>query len=180
MTEHAQSGSNSTVQSDRDHDDNTCREEGTKPGTDFKCLTTEMEMQNTKISPESCIENCLCEEESDNSSVKNDHVRSPYWITQPASPKLRVTFTPRATKQLRMFSHDAKDPAFVLKFLQNSTEVSKTISSILGEDPRPVHARNQEKLYYFTVDNMHITCWFYGGTVEVVRVLPMSKGEHLV
>lgn len=177
-TDHVQSCSD-RVQSDTDQR-STDREDEVKLDTDLTCWTIEMKMKNTKIPPESCIENCFCEEENDNNNEKAVHVKSPDWIAQPAFPKLEVTFTPRATDQLRMFSRDAKDPDFELKFLQNSAEATTTISSILSEDPRPVHTRNQEKLYYFTVDNIHITCWFHDDTVEVIRVLPMSKGEHLV
>lgn len=179
LTDHVQSCSDSRAQSNTDCP-STGREDEVKPDTDLTCSTTKKEMKNTKIPRESCIENCFCEEENDNNNEKDVHVKSPDWIGQPATPKLEVTFTPRATDQLRMFSRDAKDPDLVLKFLHNSTEAAITISSILSEDPRPVHTRNQEKLYYFTVDNIHITCWFHGDTVEVIRVLPMSKGEHLV
>lgn len=181
LTGHMQSCSDSSVHNHTDHL-GTDREEKVKSrsDTDLTDSTTEMKIKHTKIPPESCIENCFCNEENDSDNKKDVHLKSPDWIVQPAFPKLEVTFSPRATNQLRMFSRDANDPDFVLKFLQNSAEAGRTITSILSEDPRPVHTRNQEKLYYFTVDNLHITCWFYDNTVEVIRVLPVSKGEHLI
>lgn len=134
--------------------------------------------RNRMLHRESCIENCLCEE-SENYSAK--YVRVPAWIVQPSTPKLNVMFTHRATRQLNMFSKNAKDPNFLLKFLRSPAETLKTITSILSEDPRPIHIRNreEEEFYYFTVDNLHVTCWFYDGVAEVVRILPVSRGRHL-
>ncbi|XP_062617079.1 tRNA (adenine(37)-N6)-methyltransferase-like isoform X2 [Saccostrea cucullata] len=144
--------------------------------------TSNTKCKDKNISRESCIEGCLCEEEWENTSPKGVCVRTPNWIDQPSSPKLQVSFTDRAVHQLNMFSRESDDPDFTLKFLRTSTEAMETTASILSEDPRPVHVRNQEKedFYYFTVDTMHVTCWFYDGVAEVFRILPISRGKHLI
>ncbi|XP_061173918.1 tRNA (adenine(37)-N6)-methyltransferase-like [Saccostrea echinata] len=152
------------------------------PGRKTPCSTLNTKYKNKNVSRESCIEGCLCEEECENTSSKGVSVRTPDWILQPSSPKLKISFTDRAVNQLNMFSQGSHDPDFTLKFLRTSTEAMETIISILSEDPRPVHVRNQEEeaFYYFTVDTMHVTCWFYDGIAEVIRILPISRGKHLI
>ena len=157
--------------------DNTSSQENT--------FRTNINIKN-KIPPESCIENCLCEEEIDNGSAICTHVKTPDWIVQPQSPKLEVIFTPKAHEQLQMFSQDAEDPDFSLKFLKNSLEASETISAILREDPRHVRTRNRTdgNFYQFTVDNMCVTCLFSNGLAIVTQVSNkkdfLIRGNHTV
>lgn len=65
---------------------------------------------------------------------------------------------------------------YCLGFLNQWSEAARAIECILMEDPRSTYRRKScnDRLYYFTVDTMHITCWFDPDdqTVEVLKVRP--------
>lgn len=103
------------------------------------------------------------------------------WITKSPVSQLTVRFTPSAEEQLKLFSAEDKDVDFKLQFLGSYTQAKEAIVNILHEDPRSTYRRNhcQDALYYFTIDVVHVTCWFDEDFVEIVRVKPVSKVAKL-
>ena len=101
------------------------------------------------------------------------------WITKPNVEKLTVRFTNTATEQLCLFSEMSEDKLYSLQYLKRS-EVKEAIISILKEDPRSTYRRKHcmDNLYYFTVDILHVTCWFDDNVAEVVRVKPAALVAH--
>lgn len=68
---------------------------------------------------------------------------------------------------------------YELEFLYSYDEAHQAIEDILSADPRSVYRRNScsDRLYYFTIDNLHITSWFGAGFVEVLQVQPVSLAD---
>jgi hypothetical protein len=66
-----------------------------------------------------------------------------------------------------------------LEFLASSDEARSAIVRILQEEPRSVYRREKclDRLYFFSLDCMHVTCWFDEdeGAFEVVRVKPKPE-----
>ncbi|XP_035220251.1 tRNA (adenine(37)-N6)-methyltransferase-like isoform X2 [Stegodyphus dumicola] len=93
---------------------------------------------------------------------------------------LDVMFTNRAVSDLEMF-HSEKDHSekcrYCLTFVDGQISAKKGIIEILENDPRSVYRRQKctDRLYYFYLDNMHITCWFDEMIAEVLRVKPSCK-----
>ncbi|XP_067664461.1 tRNA (adenine(37)-N6)-methyltransferase-like isoform X2 [Haliotis asinina] len=106
---------------------------------------------------------------SDNSDVKTAD-----WIRKVR--KLRVRFTPTATEQLRRFSSDSPDSNFRLNLFSCVGDVEAAIQEVLNEDPRSVYRRQKcrDSLYFFSIDIVHVTCWFDDVTAEVVRIQPVT------
>ena len=102
------------------------------------------------------------------------------WICNPNVKQLHVRFTPSAEKQLEMFSETCEEEVFRLQFLKSKAQAKEAIVSILHEDPRSTYRRKNcvDSLYYFTVDSLHVTCWFDDHIVEVVRIKPAALVEH--
>ena len=90
---------------------------------------------------------------------------------------LFVEFTPSSLIELDQFhglgSHDG-ECSNCLQFLKNTQEARQAIASLLKADPRSVYRRNKcsDRLYYFTLDKVHVTCWFDSDTkrAQVVKV----------
>ena len=63
-----------------------------------------------------------------------------------------------------------------LTFLDDWQGAERAIRHILSEDPRSAYRRKRcvDKLYFFTVDSIHITAWFdtEESIVEIVKVKP--------
>ena len=97
------------------------------------------------------------------------------WITKPNVEKLNVRFTCSAEEQLRLFSEISENKLYSLQYLKHS-EVKEAIISILREDPRSTYRRKhcKDNLYYFTVDIVHVTCWFDETIAEVLRLKPAA------
>lgn len=110
---------------------------------------------------------------TDNSSTAS-------WIKNPPVKKLLVRFTPHAQSQLARFSQTAAENEYKFDFLKNSVEAQAAIEDILHADPRSVYRRQscQDSLYFFTIDCVHVTCWFDDDFVEVVRIKPISTVEQ--
>ena len=51
-------------------------------------------------------------------------------------------------------------------------DLKQAIVDVLEEDPRSNYRRDKctDKLYFFTVDNVKITCWFDGDIAEVLKI----------
>lgn len=84
------------------------------------------------------------------------------WVQEPPINKLTVRFTYTADEQLKQFSPDTENINYRLRFLNNIDEAKSAIRDILKEDPRSVYRRKKcgDSLYFFTVDILHVTCWF--------------------
>ncbi|KAM9099047.1 tRNA (adenine(37)-N6)-methyltransferase isoform 2-T2 [Sarcophilus harrisii] len=58
------------------------------------------------------------------------------------------------------------------KYFRSVKEAKCAITAVLAADPRSVYRRKhcQDRLFYFTLDTAHITCWFGDGFAEVLRI----------
>lgn len=92
--------------------------------------------------------------------------------------ELQAVFTPRALSQLAQFHpksvHEGENCNYCLEYLSNWQAAKSAIEKVLAADPRSVYRRQncEDRLYYLTVDNIHITCWFENeeNLVEVVKI----------
>ncbi|XP_070542683.1 tRNA (adenine(37)-N6)-methyltransferase-like [Ptychodera flava] len=120
-------------------------------------------------------------------SMSNDDVRIrvPSWICEPPRNTLNVRFTPHAAEQLSKFQGKddvTEDTEFTLTMLSNQHDLKTAIIDILKADPRSTYRNKhcQDSLYFFTVDNVHVTCWFDENFAEVVRIQPITKAPSTV
>ncbi|KAJ8388260.1 hypothetical protein AAFF_G00135210 [Aldrovandia affinis] len=96
------------------------------------------------------------------------------WIREPPVTSLCVRFTPNAERDLDQFLPPGKrvpgQPSF--RFLQGPEDAAAAIRGVLRADPRSVYRRMScpDRLFYFTLDSAHITCWFGSDFAEVVQV----------
>lgn len=129
----------------------------------------------------SCDNQSLNIESSSEVVNKQPIVKAAEWISDAPISKLSVKITDRASFQLQKFSKTAENPDFKLKFLHSSDEALDAIKAILCEDPRSIYRRQkcEDSLYYFTVDTLHVTCWFDDNIVEIVRIQPILYAQHL-
>ncbi|XP_053424006.1 tRNA (adenine(37)-N6)-methyltransferase [Nycticebus coucang] len=102
----------------------------------------------------------------------------PAWVRQAPVATLEVRFTPHAEMDLGQLSSggetDIGQSSF--KYFQSAEEAKRAIEAVLSADPRSVYRRKlcQDRLFYFTVDTVHVTCWFGDGFAEVLRIKPTS------
>lgn len=127
-------------------------------------------LKNKNTSNESSASNNISTESIVN-SMKELLIRS--------SNQLEVLFTERAAKDIEKFHFSSCDIKceYCLNFINSSLTAKQAISGILQNDPRSVYRKNKcsDKLYFFEVDNMHITCWFDDMIAEVLRIKPINK-----
>lgn len=100
----------------------------------------------------------------------------PSWVKEAPVAPLRVRFTPHAEMDLRTLSSgDAGQMSF--KYFRSTEEAKCAIEAVLSADPRSVYRRKlcQDRLFFFTVDIAHVTCWFGDGFAEVLRVKLASQ-----
>ena len=90
------------------------------------------------------------------------------WIQKPPIPTLTVIFSNRAENDLRIVTAE-QHPSRSIAGEQSTREA---IVSILAADPRSTYRRQHctDRLYYFTVDQLHVTSWFEDDVVEVLRI----------
>ena len=121
----------------------------------------------------------ICDPHLSKETVSEVVSQTAKWITEPNVEKLTVRFTHTAAEQLCLFSEMSEDKLYSLQYLKHS-EVKEAIISILKEDPRSTYRRKHcmDNLYYFTVDILHVTCWFDENVAEVVRVKPAALVAH--
>ncbi|XP_041464143.1 tRNA (adenine(37)-N6)-methyltransferase-like [Lytechinus variegatus] len=117
-------------------------------------------------------------ESIDGSEDNKNVVRVADWVGAPPIKKLAVRFTPSAEAQLASFWRNP-DLDHKLEFLDSYDEAHQAVEDILSADPRSVYRRNScsDRLYYFTLDNLHITCWFGAGFAEVLQVQPIDLAD---
>ncbi|GFS34409.1 hypothetical protein TNIN_101391 [Trichonephila inaurata madagascariensis] len=116
--------------------------------------------------------------ESDTSSIKCN-VAS--YLTK--SPEyLNVLFTERASRDIENFHRKGshKDHCIHCFTFTNPSEAKQAITDVLKNDPRSVYRRKKcsDRLYYFYMNNLHITCWFDHDIAEVLRIKPSSMTEN--
>ncbi|XP_013368677.1 PREDICTED: nef-associated protein 1 isoform X2 [Chinchilla lanigera] len=73
---------------------------------------------------------------------------------------------------------DAGQASF--RYFRSTEEAKYAIEAVLSADPRSVYRRKlcQDRLFYFTVDRAHITCWFGDGFAEVLKIKLTSEPVH--
>ena len=104
------------------------------------------------------------------STNESDHHKVAPWVNKACS--LQVRFTPSAQKQLDVVcAHQNTD-----SLITSNVDVLNAITHILQSDPRSVYRKQKcaDRLYYFSVDHCHVTCWFddQENAVEVVKIKP--------
>lgn len=100
----------------------------------------------------------------------------PAWVREAPVAPLQVRFTPHAEKELGQLSLGGEpgvDQAS-FRYFQSAEEARRAIEAVLAADPRSVYRRKlcQDRLFYFTVDTAHVTCWFGDGFAEVLKIKP--------
>ena len=97
----------------------------------------------------------------DSPGIAAEDVKIPSWICD-EKKSVKVNFTSAALGSLKFKDQDELD------------QVKRSIVRILSEDPRSVYRKEKcsDKLYFFTVDSYHVTCWFDGDddSVQVLKV----------
>ena len=90
-----------------------------------------------------------------------EQVQVPGWIEDQG---LKISFTQRAISDLE------KVP--LTPNLKNKNDLKQAIMDVLQEDPRSNYRRDKctDKLYFFTVDNVKVTCWFDEDLAEVLKI----------
>ncbi|XP_054440929.1 tRNA (adenine(37)-N6)-methyltransferase [Pteronotus mesoamericanus] len=104
----------------------------------------------------------------------------PSWVREAPVAVLQVRFTPHAEMDLEhLGSEDGGQASF--KYFQSAEEARRAIEAVLSADPRSTYRRKlcQDRLFYFTVDIAHVTCWFGDGFAEVLRIKPSSDPVHM-
>ncbi|XP_046576688.1 tRNA (adenine(37)-N6)-methyltransferase-like isoform X2 [Haliotis rubra] len=127
-----------------------------------------------EVTPDTLSSSLLSVSTETKSSDCTDVVKTADWISNVR--KLRVRFTPTATEQLQRFSSDSPDSNYRLNLFSCVGDVEAAIQEVLNEDPRSVYRRQKckDSLYFFSIDTVHVTCWFDDVTAEVVRIQPVT------
>uniref|UniRef100_A0A8C3WUQ3 tRNA (adenine(37)-N6)-methyltransferase n=2 Tax=Catagonus wagneri TaxID=51154 RepID=A0A8C3WUQ3_9CETA len=102
----------------------------------------------------------------------------PAWVREAPVATLEVRFTPHAEMDLEHLSScESGVGQASFKYFQSAEEVKRAIKAVLSADPRSVYRRKlcQDRLFYFTVDIAHVTCWFGDGFAEVLKIKPASE-----
>lgn len=128
------------------------------------------------------IENTVNESEQFEESIdiKNNESKGPPigWVEGSVVSEVTVDFTPKSLAQLMKFhpldNQNKCDHCF--KYLNGFEDAKNAITNLLRADPRSVYRRTKcvDRLYYFTIDSIHITSWFDIETnvVEVIKIKP--------
>ena len=137
-----------------------------------QALKEEEKSESTKNMESSYNEDSHIESTPDVEPALQTVVSVADWVRTPPIEKLKVRFTSFADEQLSRFT--ANDDRFRLEHLKDCSDLRKAVVDILSADPRSVYRRKHcpDQLYYFSIDSVHLTCWFDGATVEVVKVQP--------
>ncbi|XP_044513450.1 tRNA (adenine(37)-N6)-methyltransferase [Gracilinanus agilis] len=146
--------------------------------------------------PMECINNSLNMVEGDTIMQENLETQHPSsmgdaapascvasWVKDSPVTTLEVRFTPNAEMDLERFSledntADASITSF--KYFRSVKEAKCAIIAVLAADPRSVYRRKhcQDRLFYFSMDTAHITCWFGDGFAEVLRIKHTDTVEN--
>uniref|UniRef100_A0A8C5KJW7 tRNA (adenine(37)-N6)-methyltransferase n=1 Tax=Jaculus jaculus TaxID=51337 RepID=A0A8C5KJW7_JACJA len=101
----------------------------------------------------------------------------PAWVKEAPVVRLHVRFTPHAEVDLELLSSGGVGGQTSFNYFQSAEEAKCAIEAVLSADPRSVYRRKlcQDRLFYFTVDLAHVTCWFGDGFAEVLRIKLASE-----
>ena len=90
-----------------------------------------------------------------------EQVQVPDWIEEQG---LKISFTQRAINNL--------EKVILSSNLESRKCLKQAIMDVLQEDPRSNYRRDKctDKLYFFTVDNVKVTCWFDEDLAEVLKI----------
>ncbi|XP_072039106.1 tRNA (adenine(37)-N6)-methyltransferase-like [Amphiura filiformis] len=151
---------------------------GASPGAISNELSTSP-AGNTSHQPQDSSQSLNSGEEKDRSEVE---VKVADWIQNPPICKLKVQFTEKAERQLAAFrpvSSEETNPDYTLEFFKNAQEARQAICEILQADPRSTYRREKcsDRLYFFAVDTVHVTCWFDDDVAEVIRIQPLCQAD---
>jgi hypothetical protein len=103
------------------------------------------------------------------------------WVEGSIVSDVSVDFTPKSLSQLTKFHplDDENKCNHCLNYLSGFEDAKNAITNLLRADPRSVYRRTKcvDRLYYFTIDSIHITSWFDIETnvVEVIKIKPFIK-----
>ncbi|CAH6790360.1 tRNA (adenine(37)-N6)-methyltransferase [Phodopus roborovskii] len=100
----------------------------------------------------------------------------PTWVKEAPAASLQVRFTPHAELDLRKLSPGGAGQVS-FRYFESTEEAKRAIEALLSADPRSVYRRKlcQDRLFFFTVDIAHVTCWFGDGFAEVLRIKLASE-----
>lgn len=117
-------------------------------------------------------------EQPDFCAEKIEEVKIANWIE--SKPDLKVIFTARAEKNLAQFTGMVCDKK--LSHIGGEAELRRAICDILTADPRSNYRRDKcrDRLYYFSVDNANVTCWFdfdFEAAEEKTEIVEVLKIE---
>jgi len=124
------------------------------------------------------------------STSENHLIKVPEWVKS-NYVDFRVSFTDRALQNIQHFKMnccDVEDDDIAKNWTLNQIgpdDLVKAIEDILLQDPRSTYRKNKctDKLYYFTLDNVHVTTWFDNlscpNCFEVLRIVPKGLACHM-
>ncbi|ELT89165.1 hypothetical protein CAPTEDRAFT_221783 [Capitella teleta] len=106
-------------------------------------------------------------------STSSTH-RTAAWVSCPPIESLSLNFTPEAESQIEQLSAENQ-----LRFI-DSADLRRAIVNILSADPRSAYRRKKcsDRLYFFKVDCVHVTCWFNGNVAQVLRVKMLEDSDQ--
>ncbi|UYV69839.1 C9orf156 [Cordylochernes scorpioides] len=107
-------------------------------------------------------------------------VRVAQWVASPPRPQLQVELCPRAHSSLQLFhGPDTHSPPcqHCLRYLRGPEDALAALADILAADPRSVYrkAKCSDRIFFFDLDVLHVSCWFDQDLVQVLKICPISE-----
>ncbi|XP_055952759.1 tRNA (adenine(37)-N6)-methyltransferase-like isoform X2 [Argiope bruennichi] len=133
---------------------------------------TEAENISTDTTAASAMHNepLLCNSKHTNCNVASFLTKMPKYLD--------VLFTNRALRDLEGFHAKGSHEGCCVNCFAfaNQNEAKQAITDVLKNDPRSVYRRTKcsDRLYYFFINNLHVTCWFDESIAEVLRVKTLT------
>lgn len=150
------------------------------PILDIKPYIPQYDSPNLSISQIES-ENIEKTDESIDSEINETKTQPIGWVEGSIVSDVSVDFTPKSLSQLKNFHplDDENKCNHCLNYLSGFEDAKNAITNLLRADPRSVYRRTKcvDRLYYFTIDSIHITSWFDIETnvVEVIKIKPFIK-----
>lgn len=146
------------------------------PILDIKPYIPQYDSPNPSIS-----QNIQKTDQSIDSEINETKTQPIGWVEGSIVSDVSVDFTPKSLTQLTKFHplDNENKCNHCLNYLSGFEEAKNAITNLLRADPRSVYRRTKcvDRLYYFTIDSIHITSWFDIETnvVEVIKIKPFIK-----
>jgi hypothetical protein len=146
------------------------------PILDIKPYIPQYDSPNPSIS-----QNIQKTDQSIDSEINETKTQPIGWVEGSVVSDVSVDFTPKSLTQLTKFHplDNENKCNHCLNYLSGFEEAKNAITNLLRADPRSVYRRTKcvDRLYYFTIDSIHITSWFDIETnvVEVIKIKPFIK-----